>query len=165
MESSMLARLDKCWLAIGILAAASPLAAQGTAPRSLIGTWAMDTTKFDKHDPQLVALTLNVSQHGDTLLVVTNGRDVTGPPFTMTNQFVPENSSAATPDSIPHVGRVAWAGDTMVVHIVEKRPQRTLQIEERWVLQSDGQPLSRLQAVRDGVRLSRQTLLFSRVSQ
>jgi hypothetical protein len=167
MELLMLDRLGKHWLLIGILVAvASPLAAQRPNARSLVGTWVMDTTKFDKHDPELVALTLNVSQHGDTLLIVTNGKDVAGPPFTMTNQFVPESSSgAASVDTVPHLGRVAWAGDTMVVHIVERRPQRTLEIEERWVMQNDGQTLSRFQSVRDGQRLSRQTLLFSRVAQ
>jgi hypothetical protein len=157
---------NRSLLCIGILTvSAASLPAQHPDPRALTGTWKMDTTKFAKHDRELVSLTLNVAQHGDTLLIVTDGRDVTGPPFTMTNRYIAEGApSAQAMDSVSHLGRVTWAGDTMVVRLIEKRPQRTLDIEEHWLMLSDGQTLSRFQSVRDGARLSRQTLIFSRVT-
>lgn len=160
-------RFNRRLLSIAILSAcAASLQAQRSDLRAITGRWTMDTTKFDKHDPQLVALTLTASRHGDTLLVVTDGRDVTGPPFTMTNRFLADDvPSAQALDSVSHLGRLTWAGDTMVVHVVEKRPQRTLDIEERWLVLKDGQTLSRFQSVRDGQRLSRQTLVFTRDKQ
>jgi hypothetical protein len=156
------------------LTCASALGAQQTgagqqttqaAQAALAGVWRLDTTKFVMHDRQLVELTLNVSHQRDTLVVTLNGRDVTGPPFTSTVQYVPETTATAagsTENAPSQVGRITWAADTMVLRIVQARPGRTLQIEERWNLRPDGATLSRFQSTRDGQRLSQQTLVFTR---
>jgi hypothetical protein len=164
----MLDRSAAHWFFLVLLVsgAASTLTAQAPARQhpDVAGAWKMDTSKFAKHDRQLVALTLDVSHHGDTLVVVTDGRDVGGPPFTMTSRYLPDTPSGSTAPAYgaARVGSLTWAADTLVLHAVETRPDRTLQIEERWWLQSDGLTLSRFQAVRDGSRLSRQTLVFTR---
>ena len=152
-------------LVLLVASTASTLGAQApTAHPELEGAWKMDTSKFVKHDRQLVALTLTVSHHGDTLVVLTEGRDITGPQFSMTSRYLSDTSSSATEPALTaaRVGFLTWAADTMVLHAVQRRPDRTLRIEERWWLQSDGLTLSRFQVVRDGPRSSRQTLVFTR---
>ena len=123
----------------------------------------MDTTKFEKHDAELAILTLTVSNHGDTLLVVTDVVDAGRPPrfrcgrSTRRDRRPWSARGHADADSVQ-----GWTGDTLVLRRVEKRPERTLNIEERWTLDASGRTLSRAQTVVDGIRWSRQTLLFTR---
>lgn len=150
------ARKAAPWLLLLLtIGGGSKLAAQRTTQPDVAGFWKMDTTKFVKRDAELVELGLRVARRGDTLVVVTEGRDVGAPPFTMTSRYLPL-------DAAPPVGRITWAADTMVLNAVQARPDRTLEIEERWSVDSSGQTLSRYQSVRDGTRLSRQILVFTR---
>jgi hypothetical protein len=127
------------------------------------GVWKMDTTKFAKRDAELSALTLTVSKKADTLLVVTDVVDTGRPPMQMRARYLPllvtKDEKSATP---LHSSVSSWAGDTLVLRSVEERPQRTLKIEERWMLDESGLTLSRLQTVYDGTRRSQQTLIFTR---
>jgi hypothetical protein len=154
------------WLAAGLaLLGTSSLAAQSPSHPDVVGTWNMDTTKFAKHDAALAALTLNVTHHGDTLVIVTDVLDVGRPPFTMTTRYLPEeDDGGAAPGrtAVQHLSRLSWRGDTLVLNTVETRPERTLKIEEQWVIDASGKTLSRLQTVVDGPRVSRQTLVFTR---
>jgi len=149
---------------VAVLCASSSLPAQGNAPHpDFIGTWKMDTTKFDKNDRELSALTLTVSNHGDTLVVVTNVLDTGRPPVKMSARYLPkivDYDQAADPLVRSSVQR--WFGDTLVLRRVEQRPDRTLNIEERWTLDPSGRMLSRSQTVVDAIHWSRQTLLFVR---
>jgi hypothetical protein len=143
----------------------APVRAQSTARRSdFTGVWKMDTTKFDKHDAALAALTLNVSRRGDTLVIVTDVLDTNRPPVQMRSQYLPEQSLSRVEPADPSLraNPLSWEGDTLVLRRVEQRGPRTLKIEERWVLDATGQTLSRLQAVADGERVRRQTLVFTR---
>ena len=129
------------------------------------GVWRMDTTKFEKRDALLAALTLTVSQQGDTLSIVTDVVDTGRAPIQMRSWYVPTAVATGSSSSTnPHatVGSLDWEGDTLVLRRTERRPDRTLEIEERWTLDPSGQMLSRYQRVRDGTRLSRQTLMFTR---
>jgi len=145
-----------------ILAVSASLGAQSaTIHPDITGTWRMDTTKFDKHDAELAGLTLTVSSHGDTLLVVTDVVDAGRPPIQMRSTYL----SSQAPGSQPLEMRTSvkgWVGDTLVLRRVEKRPDRTLNIEERWTLDGSGRTLSRSQTAVDGLRWSRQTLVFTR---
>lgn len=131
------------------------------------GVWRMDTTKFEKHDALLAALRLTVSQLGDTVRIVTDVVDTGHAPVQMRASYVPAASLASSEspvsgDSRGGVGSLDWQGDTLVLRRTERRPDRTLEIEERWALDASGQTLSRYQSVRDGARRSRQTLVFTR---
>lgn len=148
-----------------VVAASSVLGAQSSAGRpDFTGTWRMDTTKFAKHDRDLAGLTLTVSNHGDTLMVVTDVLDVGRPPTQMRASYLSTSvngghtAGSTLPSSIQ-----GWIGDTLVLRSVEQRPERTLNIEERWTLDASGRTLSRSQTVVDGIRWSRQTLVFTRV--
>lgn len=157
--------------AIGILAAGAALVhapavraqTSGSHP-TVDGVWNMDTTKFQKRDKELVGLVLHVSHLGDTLLVVTNVQDVGRPPSTMTGRYLRAASLAggAAPDTVRNVNVESWEGDTLVLRSIMRLPDRTLQVEERWAIDPSGSTLSRTQQVRDGERLSRQTLVFTR---
>lgn len=157
-------RLAGC-LATGLaLSWTSSLAAQRSSHPDVAGRWRMDTTKFEKRDAALAALTLSVAHHGDTLVIVTDVADVGRPPFTMTARYLPEQPLGAAPSGAmaQQVSRLSWRGDTLVLNTVEARPERTLKIEEHWVIDASGRTLSRLQTVADGARVSRQTLVFTR---
>ena len=147
-----------------ILAASVPLGAQSTASHpDFAGTWKMDTTKFDKHDAALAGLTLTVSSHGDTLLVVTDVVDTGRAPVQMRATYLSRQASdGQRADTLVRASIQGWAGDTLVLRRVEKRPERTLNIEERWTLDPSARTLSRAQTVVDGIRWSRQTLVFTR---
>ena len=147
-----------------IVAASASLGAQSAASHpDFTGTWKMDTTKFAKRDAELAGLTLTVSNHGDTLLVVTDVVDAGRPPLQMRSTYpsmrAPGGQSA---DTLARTAVRGWVGDTLVLRRVETRPDRTLQIEERWTLDASGRTLSRAQTVVDGIRWSRQTLVFTR---
>jgi len=145
-----------------ILAAAASLGAQSSANHpDITGTWKMDTTKFDKHDPALAGLTLTVSNHGDTLLVVADVVDAGRPPVQMRSTYLSMQAAAGQPIET-RTSVKGWIGDTLVLRRVEKRPDRTLEIEERWTLDASGRTLSRSQTAVDGIRWSRQTLVFTR---
>jgi len=126
------------------------------------GTWKMDTTKFDKHDPALAGLTLTVSNHGDSLLVVMDVIDAGRPPVQMRSTYLWRQTGGQLADTSLRAIVRGWEGDTLVLRKVEQRPDRTLNIEERWALDGSGRTLSRSQTVVDGIRWSRQTLLFTR---
>ena len=155
-------------LAAGLVAASSVptvALAQSSARRpDVVGVWRMDTTKFHKHDAALSSLTLTVSRRGDTLLIVTDALDTSGPPMQMRARYLPEQYLGAIEpaDAALRASPLSWAGDTLVLHHVEQRPDRTLKIDERWTLDASGHTLSRLQTVADGPHLSRQTLVFTR---
>jgi hypothetical protein len=123
----------------------------------------MDTTKFDKRDAALAGLALTVSNHGDTLLVITDVLDAGRPPMQMRASYLstPVNGGGAA-DTLGRSSVRGWVGDTLVLRRVEQRPERTLNIEERWTLDPSGRTLSRSQTVVDGIRWSRQTLVFTR---
>ena len=145
---------------------ACPLYAQGRdAHPDVTGVWRMDTTKFVKRDAELTALTLSVRRLGDTLVIVTDGVDVGRPPFQMTARYIPEVSARkSVPDGSKRPSVLAWAGDTLVLRTVEARPERTLNVEERWAIDASGRVLTRLQRVVDETigRVSQQTLVFTR---
>lgn len=148
-----------------IVAGSSVLSAQSRAGRpDFTGTWRMDTTKFEKHDRALAGLTLTVSNHGDTLVVVTDVLDVGRPPTQMRANYLSNavKASQAAHSTLPSSVQ-GWIGDTLVLRSVEQRPERTLNIEERWTLDASGETLSRSQIVVDGIRWSRQTLVFTRL--
>jgi len=147
-----------------ILAASSSVGAQSAPSHpDFMGTWRMDTTKFAKHDAALAGLTLTVSDHGDTLLVVTDVVDAGRPPVQMRSTYPPRPAPGNQPADAPARMSVrGWIGDTLVLRRVEQRPDRTLQIEERWTLDASGRTLSRSQTAVDGIRWSRQTLMFTR---
>jgi hypothetical protein len=152
-------------VASAFLLLASPLPAQraGGHP-DITGVWRMDTTKFVKHDAALAALSLTVTRLGDTLLIVTDGVDVGRPPFQMSARYVPEALAREVADSLKRPSVLAWAGDTLVLRAVERRPDRTLRIEERWAIDASGHVLTRVQHVVDETigRVSQQTLVFTR---
>lgn len=144
-----------------------PLYAQGTDGHpDVTGVWRMDTTKFVKRDAELTALSLNVRRLGDTLVIVTDGVDVGRPPFQMTARYIPEALARTTwvADGSKRPSVLAWAGDTLVLRTVEARPERTLNVEERWAIDASGHVLTRLQHVVDETigRVSQQTLVFTR---
>ena len=150
-----------------ILAASVSLSGQSPASHpDFTGRWKMDTTKFDKHDAELAGLTLTVSNHGDTLLVVTDVVDAGRPPVQMRSTYLPNlprpAAGGSPADTLARMSVRGWVGDTLVLRRVEKRPDRTLEIEERWTLDASGRTLSRSQTAVDGIRWSRQTLLFTR---
>ena len=130
----------------------------------VVGVWKMDTTKFAKRDDELAALTLTVSFRGDTLGVVTDVLDTGQPPTQMRQSYLPQAmlavSQAGAESNAP--GSFRWDADTLVIQAVQHRPDRTLQIEERWMFDADGRTLRRFQSVIDGTRHSRQTLVFTR---
>ncbi len=146
-----------------IAGSATVLAAQTPRPDP-VGVWTMDTTKFAKRDAALSALELTVSRSGDTLIVVTDVQDTGRPPFQMRARYVPAAMVAAVASADPsrRASLFSWEGDTLVLHTIETRPQRTLDITERWAIDATGHTLSRLQTVIDGARISRQTLVFTR---
>ena len=145
-----------------ILATSAALSAQSAASQpDITGRWKMDTTKFAKRDAELTGLTLTVSNHGDTLLVVTDVVDAGRPPIQMRSTYLPRQAPGQPADTLRPSIR-GWARDTLVLRRVEKRPDRTLNIEERWTLDGSGRTLSRSQTVVDGIRWSRQTLIFTR---
>ena len=147
----------------GALPAVSPLAAQRGSHPDPTGVWKMDTTKFEKHDAALAGLSLTVSRSGDTLVVVTDVQDAGRAPFQMQARYLPSTLVAvAAVDSAHRVSPFTWDGDTLVLHTIERRPQRTLDITERWAIDASGRTLSRLQTVLDGPRVSRQTLVFTK---
>lgn len=158
--------MSKAWLTSGLAlvaatAGVSTSAAQRTqTPPNVAGVWVMDTTKFQKNDAQLAALTLKASLRGDTLSVETEGVDVGHPSFTFTTRYLPSRTTGS--DTAAHFGRYTWVGDTLLIQNVEVRPQRTLEIEERWTFDASRATLYRYQRVRDGTRLSQQTLVFTR---
>jgi len=145
-------------------ASRSSVGAQSTASRpDFTGTWKMDTTKFAKHDAQLVGLTLNVLTRGDTLIVATDVVDAGRPPVQMRSTYLPNQAPGTQPaDTLARMSVRGWVGDTLVLRRVERRPDRTLEIEERWTLDASGRTLSRSQTAVDGIRWSRQTLVFTR---
>jgi hypothetical protein len=146
-----------------ILAASAPLGAQSAASHpDVTGTWKMDTTKFVKRDAALAGLTLTVSNHGDTLLVVTDVVDAGRPPVQMRSTYLSQTSGGQPADALARATVRGWVGDTLVLRRVEARPDRTLNVEERWTLDASGRTLSRAQTVVDGIRWSRQTLVFTR---
>jgi hypothetical protein len=146
-----------------VLAAAPSLGAQSAASRpDVTGSWKMDTTKFAKRDPELADLKLTVSKHGDTLLVVTDVLDVGRPPVQMRTTYLGRQATVGQPPDTLRTSIQGWIGDTLVLRRVEQRPERTLNIEERWTLDGTGRTLSRSQTVVDGIRWSRQTLVFTR---
>lgn len=146
------------------LATTARLDAQSTASHpDFTGTWKMDTTKFAKHDAALAGLSLTVSNRGDTLLVVTDVLDTGRPPVQMRSTYLrPQAAGAQSANASAGESIQGWIGDTLVLRRVEKRPERTLNIEERWTINDSGRTLSRLQTVVDGIRWSRQTLVFTR---
>jgi hypothetical protein len=121
----------------------------------------MDTTKFAKHDAELLGLRLNVTARGDTLVIVTDVQDIGRPPYVSTTRYVPELSPAPGTQR-EGVNSLAWAGDTLILRSTMARPDRTLLMEERWTIDETGHTLSRLQTVLDGKRRSQQTLVFTR---
>lgn len=160
----MSARRSCLVLCATILAASRSLGAQPAASHpDFTGTWKMDTTKFAKHDAELAGLTLTVSNLGDTLLVVTDVVDAGRPPVQMRSSYPPvQAASGQRADAPARTSIRGWIGDTLVLRSVEQRPDRTLNIEERWTLDASGRTLSRSQIVVDGIRWSRQTLIFTR---
>ena len=152
--------ITRCFAAAIALFGTSHLAAQERAHPEVAGTWKMDTTKFTKRDAELAALTLNVAHRSDTLVIVTDVLDVGSSPFRMTARYLPEERVGGA--AAQQASRLSWHGDTLVLNTVETRPDRTLRIEERWVIDAAGKTLSRLQTVVDGARVSRQTLVFTR---
>lgn len=147
------------------LIGAAPASAQRSSGHpDFQGVWRMDTTKFQKHDALLAALQLSVSQRGDTLNIITDVADTGRAPIQMRSWYVPTASvaSPAPVDSRVTNGSFDWRGDTLFLRRTEHRPDRTLEIEERWALDRSGQTLSRYQRVRDGARLSQQILVFTR---
>jgi hypothetical protein len=150
-------------LAASASASASASAQSNASHPDITGTWKMDTTKFTKHDAELAVLTLTVSNRGDTLLIVTDVVDAGRPPVQMRSIYPPRQATAGQPADAPMPESVrGWIGDTLVLRRVEKRPDRTLNIEERWTLDASGRTLSRSQTTVDGIHWSRQTLLFTR---
>jgi hypothetical protein len=150
-----------------ILTAASPSASHAQSAEhhpDVIGVWKMDTTKFNKRDAELSALTLTVSHRGDTLVIVTDVVDAKRPPMQMRSRYLPERvlGSAALADTALAESPLSWAGDTLVLRRVEQRPDRKLEIEERWAFDASDHTLYRQQTVVDGRRVSKQTLVFTR---
>jgi hypothetical protein len=107
-------------------------------------------------------LKLTVSKHGDTLLVVTDVVDVGRPPVQMRATYLGRQATGGQPADTLRAIVQGWIGDTLVLRRVEQRPERTLNIEERWTFDGTGRTLSRSQTVVDGIRWSRQTLVFTR---
>jgi hypothetical protein len=155
------------WATTGLTLAVTALPAlkaQTAPPRpNVAGVWTMDTTKFAKHDAELAALRLSVTARGDTLVIVTDVQDVGRPPYTSTSRYVPERElkPAAATDTV-RLNGLTWAGDTLILRSTMTRPDRTLNMEERWAVDETGHTLSRLQTVLDGTRRSQQTLVFTR---
>jgi hypothetical protein len=149
---------------VAVSSSISSAGAQSAASHAdFTGRWKMDTTKFDKHDADLAGLTLTVSNRANTLLVVTDVVDAGRPPVQMRSTYLSIKAAGAPPgDMLVSASVRGWVGDTLVLRRVEHRPDRTLNIEERWTLDADGRTLSRAQTVVDGIRWSRQTLLFTR---
>jgi hypothetical protein len=150
----------------GVLAIGSKAFAQQPARQpDFRGVWRMDTTKFEKRDALLSALELSVSQRGDTLSIITDVADTGRAPIQMRSWYLPAASPGLTAasDSRATADSFDWQGDTLVLRRTERRPERTLEIEERWALDASGNTLARYQRVRDGARLSQQTLLFTRL--
>jgi hypothetical protein len=167
LEGVMSAR-RACLVLCAIVAAAS-LSGSSVGAQTAVshpdftGSWKMDTTKFDKRDAALSGLTLTVSNRGDTLLVVTDVVDTGRPPVQMRAIYVSKQAPGGQPaDTLVRASVRGWLGDTLVLRRVEQRPDRTLNIEERWTLDKSGRTLARSQTVVDGIRWSRQTLLFTR---
>lgn len=147
-----------------LIGGSAAFAQQPASRPNFQGVWRMDTTKFHKRDALLAALQLSVSQRGDTLNIVTDVADTGRAPIQMRSWYVPTASvaSPAPADSRVTNGSFDWQGDTLFLRRTEHRPDRTLEIEERWALDRSGQTLSRYQRVRDGARLSQQILVFTR---
>lgn len=153
-------------MAAAALIPAAVAAQTGRSHPEVDGVWKMDTTKFEKHDRALAGLVLRVSHLGDTLLIITDVQDTDRPAATMMARYLPAAllGQAAAPDTARHIDLESWEGDTLVLRSVHQTPDRTLQIEERWVFDASGSTLSRLQHVLDEKlqRVSQQTLVFTR---
>ena len=148
------------------LVPAAVIAQTGQSHPRVDGVWKMDTTKFEKHDRALAGLVLRVSHLGDTLLVITDVQDTGRPAVQMKARYIPVGlvGRDAASDTARHINLASWEGDTLVLRSVDQRPDRTLQIEERWMFDANGTTLSRLQHVLDEKleRVSQQTLVFTR---
>jgi len=129
------------------------------------GVWVMDTTKFEKNDAVLLALTLTVSKHGDTLVVLTEGTDAGRGQFAVTASYAldgtPRQTTAPGSNTVS-INKLSWEGATLVLSSSRDVNGRSLKITERWTLDATGKTLSKQQVSAIEGRARSQTLVFTR---
>ena len=152
------------------LVAAQPALGQVPTP-NFSGVWVMDTTKFAKHDPVLVALKLTIKQTGDSLTIVSDIGDQRGGPtgpITKTTTTTPYRLDGKPIQNLMVNGTLAtnslaWNHDTLVmVATGTARDSQTLTITTRWTLDAKRTTLTQQQRMEHGARLANQTLLFTK---
>ena len=140
--------------------------AQAPAPRpDFTGVWVMDTTKFEKHDAELVALKLTVSIHGDTLAIVTDVTDAHRPPSTSSAKYGLDGKPSQNPmggGGNVLTALVSWDGATLILSSSGDLNGRSLKTTERWSLDATAKTMTRQYHAVIGDREQSQTLLFTR---
>lgn len=154
---------------LGLVLVAMPVSGQSPRP-DFTGTWVMDTTKFEKHDPVLVTLTLAITQGRDTLNARMDVGDRRGPsaPITQTSSLASYLLSGQPLQNRMANGVVAsselsWDHETLVLRSVGPAPDgQTLEITTRWTIEAHGTRLIQQQRMQHGDRVANQTLLLTR---
>ena len=157
-------------VALAVALAAAPASTQTPRP-DFSGTWVMDTTKFEKADPVLAALTIAVSQGPDTLGVKTEVGDRRGPgaPITRTTtlaSYLLDGQAVENrmPSGKGAISVLSWDHETLVFRTSGPGPDgQTIDLTTRWTLEAGGARLVQQQRMQHGERVANQTLfLFKR---
>lgn len=156
--------------ALAVALAAAPARTQTPRP-DFSGTWVMDTTKFEKDDPVLAALTLTVTQGPDALGVKTEVGDRRGPgaPIARTTtlaRYLLDGQAVENrmPGGNRAISVLSWDHETLVFRTSGPAPDgQTIDLTTRWTLEARGTRLVQQQRMQHGERVANQTLfLFKR---
>lgn len=156
--------------AIGVIALAAPrVTAQSQRDHpDVTGVWVMDTTKFQKTDTVLIALTLTVSREGDTLRVASDVTDKRGQALvnsTSTARYALDGSprpNAIAGGSAVVTSLLSWDGAILVLSSAGEISGRSIMTTERWTIDATGKTMSRYHVTAINGREVSQTLMFTR---
>jgi hypothetical protein len=154
---------------LGLAFGAVPALGQGPRP-DFSGTWEMDTTRFEKLDPVLAALTLTIQQGPDTLGVKMDVGDRLGPSeplkrsTTLTRYLLNgEPLQNRMGNGTMASSTLSWDHETLVMRASGPGPDgQQLEITTRWTMEAHGARLVQQQRMQHGQRVANQTLLLSR---
>ena len=163
-------RVRQLLRAIAAISLAAPCArAQASASHpDFTGIWVMDTTKFQKNDPILLALKLTVSMHGDTLRFETVATDVRGDSTVNVTSRADYGLDGKSFQGSMGAGnavmtrRLSWDGTTLVLSTSGNINGRSLESTERLRLDSAGKTMTRDYVGTVNGRTQSQTLVFTR---
>lgn len=128
----------------------------------------MDTTKFQKNDPVLLALKLTVSMHGDTLRIETAATDVRGDSTVSVTGRADYDLDGRPLQGMMGGGHavmsrtLSWDGATLVLSTSGNINGRPLESTERLRLDAAGKTMTRDYVGTVNGRTQSQTLVFTR---